>query len=187
MTDHESDDVLVAHAGRFGGQSRKIAEAMAEQLRAEGVGATVVDLASGEPAGTVALTGRRGIVLVASVQYGRFSKALRRLVARRRSELDAAPTMFVTVSLTARNAEKRDPAVHSYTRKFLEESGWSPSRTEVVAGALHYPSYHWWDRKAIQLIMRITDGPTDPTLDIEYTDWDQVRAAATAFASAVKG
>jgi menaquinone-dependent protoporphyrinogen oxidase len=182
MTDLTGGEVAVLHSGRFGGQSRKIAEAIAEQLRTDGVSASVAELTRSAP-----LAEKRGAVLVGSVQYGRFSKTLRQLVARRRAELDAVETLFVTVSLTARNVEKRDPAVHTYTRKFLTESGWTPGHTEVVAGALHYPSYHWWDRKAIQLIMKITDGPTDPSLDIEYTDWDQVQAAAAAFAARLKG
>jgi menaquinone-dependent protoporphyrinogen oxidase len=182
MTDLAGTDVVVLHSGRFGGQSRKIAEAITEALRAQGVGASIAELTATAP-----LAGKRGAVLVGSVQYGHFSKALRELVERRRAELDAVATLFVTVSLTARNAEKRDPAHHTYTRKFLAGSGWTPSRTEVVAGALRYPTYRWWDRRAIQLIMRITGGPTDPSLDIEYTDWDQVQAAAAAFAATVKG
>ena len=56
----------------------------------------------------------------------------------------------------------------------------------MVAGALEYPRYKIWDRLAIQLIMKITDGPTDSTLNIEYTDWDQVREAAERFAGVLR-
>jgi menaquinone-dependent protoporphyrinogen IX oxidase len=33
--------------------------------------------------------------------------------------------------------------------------------------------------------MHITQGPTDPSVTIEYTDWDQVQGAATRFAEEV--
>jgi menaquinone-dependent protoporphyrinogen oxidase len=55
----------------------------------------------------------------------------------------------------------------------------------VVAGALEYPRYNLLDRLAIQLIMRITDGPTNPSLTIEYTDWGQVNETAESFAELV--
>ncbi|MBT8205716.1 MAG: menaquinone-dependent protoporphyrinogen IX dehydrogenase, partial [Eudoraea sp.] len=43
-------------------------------------------------------------------------------------------------------------------------------------GMLDYQKYPFWDRIMIQLIMRITKGPTDLNTKIEYTDWDQVDA-----------
>ena len=37
----------------------------------------------------------------------------------------------------------------------------------VFAGALLYPRYKWIDRVMIQLIMKITNGETDTTKEIE--------------------
>ncbi|MDR2114016.1 MAG: hypothetical protein LBO75_01920, partial [Bifidobacteriaceae bacterium] len=54
-------------------------------------------------------------------------------------------------------------------------------------GALEYPRYHWFDRQIIRFIMHITDGPTDPSLTIEYTDWEQVNTTAQTFAREVLG
>jgi len=119
---------------------------------------------------------------VTSVRYGHFDKNARRLALRYRAWLVTHPCLLVTVSLTARKPEKRDPAVHVYTAKFLRQSGW-PGLVEVVAGALEYPRYNLIDRVCIQHLMHLTDGPTDKNLTIEYTDWDQVRRAAEKFAA----
>jgi len=170
--------VLVVHGSRFG-QSTKIAQAVCDELSVRGVRTqlTALDASTApNPAEHDAL------VLVTSVRYGYFDKNAYRLIAAHRAWLDSVPTLLVTVSLTARNAEKRDPAVHSYTRKFLEKSGWTPGHVEVVAGMLDYPRYRIWDRLAIQLIMRMTKGPTDPKTVIDYTDWDRVRQMTDEFA-----
>ena len=175
--------VLVIHSSRFG-QSTKIAQAVCDELNAQGVSTDLVAL----DASTAPDAARHdALVLVMSVRYGHFDKHALQLVDKYRDWLDGHPTMLMTVSLTARNPEKRDPAVHSYTRKFLEKSAWAPTYVEVVAGMLDYPTYKIWDRVAIQLIMRMTKGPTDPKTVIEYTNWDDVRKAANGFAQTLKG
>ncbi len=172
--------VLVVHGGRFG-QSEKIARAMAEVLGEAGLETELTELSR---ATGIDPARHDAVLLVTSVRYGYFDRNAYRLVERHRAWLETVPAQLATVSLTARKPEKRVPQEHSYTRKFLEKSRW-PGEVEVVAGALEYPRYRIWDRLAIQLIMRISDGPTDPTVSIEYTDWDQVRAAAQRFAAQV--
>lgn len=171
--------VLVIHSSRFG-QSQKIAEVISEQIQAQGIQTDVVALTKDT---TPNPTVHCAVVLVISVRYGHFDKNAARFIADNRVWLDSVPTLLVTVSLTARTPEKRDPALHVYTRKFLEKTGWEPTHIEVVAGALEYPRYNIFDRVAIQLIMHMTKGPTDPTVSIEYTDWDRVRELGTEFAS----
>jgi len=178
MSDSQQS-VLVIHSSRFG-QSTKIAQAIADELAANGYSADLQALS----ATTAPDPGRHcGLVLVASVRYGYFDSKAYKMIDRYRAWLDSVPTLLVTVSLTARTEAKRDPAVHSYTVKFLQKSGWQPSHIEVVAGILEYPRYRVWDRLAIQLIMNMTHGPTDPHLTIEYTDWDRVKATADEYAA----
>jgi menaquinone-dependent protoporphyrinogen oxidase len=45
----------------------------------------------------------------------------------------------------------------------------------VFAGALLYSRYAWHERLIIRLIMWITNGPTDTSRDVDFTDWDRVR------------
>lgn len=44
----------------------------------------------------------------------------------------------------------------------------------MFAGALRYPRYRWYDRFMIRLIMKMTDGETDVSKEVVYTDWQQV-------------
>jgi menaquinone-dependent protoporphyrinogen oxidase len=172
--------VLVVHGGRFG-HSEKIARFVADVLTGAGCGIEVLDLTrktAPDP------SRHAGIIIVTSVRYGHYDRNAARLIERHREWLEKVPALLMTVSLTARKPEKRNPAVHSYTVKFLAKTRW-PGITEVVAGVLDYPRYNILDRTAIQLIMRMTGGPTDPTTVIDYTDWDQVRVVAQDFASRV--
>ena len=76
--------------------------------------------------------------------------------------------------LVARKPEKRTPQTNSYARKFLMNSQWRPDRCAVIAGALRYPRYRWYDRFMIKLIMKMSGGETDTRKEVVYTDWEQV-------------
>ena len=47
-------------------------------------------------------------------------------------------------------------------------------RCAVIAGALRYPRYRWYDRFMIKLIMKMSGGETDTRKEVVYTDWEQV-------------
>jgi menaquinone-dependent protoporphyrinogen oxidase len=172
--------VLIIHGGRFG-QSEKIARRMQGILEAAGLTTEFVPLTKDTSPNP---DKHDAVLIVTSVRYGYFDKNLYRFINAYRSWLEQVPALVVTVSLTARKPEKRTPEAHSYTRKFLEKSNW-PGQVEIVAGALEYPRYNLFDRLCIQLIMNISKGPTDPSVSIEYTDWDQVQESASRFAEGV--
>jgi menaquinone-dependent protoporphyrinogen oxidase len=39
-----------------------------------------------------------------------------------------------------------------------------------------YPAWPWHERVMIQMIMKMTHGPTDKTAVIDYTNWDDAAA-----------
>jgi len=172
--------ILLLYSSRFG-HSRRIAETVAAELAAAGVAAEVAELTD---ATVVDPTRHRGLGLVISVRYGHFARAAFRLVKAHKAWLDTVPTLLVTVSLTARKPEKRSPATHLYTRKFLKKTGWTPGNVAVVAGALQYPLYNFFDKTCIRFIMLLMGGETDGKSVVEYTDWEQVREAGRVFARA---
>ena len=49
---------------------------------------------------------------------------------------------------------------------------------KCIAGKVDYPNWGWLDTKMIQMIMKMTKGPTDPTAVIDYTDWEDVKSYA---------
>ena len=47
-------------------------------------------------------------------------------------------------------------------QKFLERSPWRPRDLKCFAGKIDYPHLNLFDKKCIQLIMKITNGPDRP-------------------------
>ena len=121
------------------------------------------------------------IIIGASIRYGHFNKALYKTLEKHTALLNPKTTAFFGVNLTARKPEKSTPETNIYVRKFLQRITWKPTMSAVFAGALFYPRYNFFDRIMIQFIMRITGGETDPTKEIEYTDWQKVRSFSEAF------
>lgn len=178
-------DVLIVHASRFG-QGVAIAEALARRLEPAGWTSRLARVQDVLEAG---VAGHRAVVVVASIRYGHFDRAVHALVARHAPALGQAASVFVSVNLTARKPDKRTPQTNAYTRKFLAFSarhGWRPDLCEVVAGALRYPRYGWFDRRMIQFIMRLTGGETDTSREVEYTDWAQVEVLADRLSDAMR-
>jgi protoporphyrin oxidase, flavoprotein (flda protein) (protoporphyrinogen oxidase) len=152
------------------GQTKKIAQFIADKL---GQNAVVQSISE-----TVDLMVFDQIVIGASIRYGHFDRKLYKFIEKQTALLNSKQTAFFGVNLTARKAGKDNPETNVYVRKFLQRIQWKPKQTAVFAGALLYPRYKLHDRLAIQLIMRLTGGETDPTKEIEYTDWGKVTAFA---------
>lgn len=162
------------------GQTKKIMIQIANELRQHGHECDVRDLTSVQQ--SLNLSAYNKVLVGASIRYGYFNKALDKFITRHLAQLNSMPSAFFGVNLTARKAEKNTPETNAYMRKFLDKTPWKPTLTGVFAGALFYPRYKWIDRVMIQLIMKMTKGETDPTKEIEYTDWNKVSEFATHFA-----
>jgi menaquinone-dependent protoporphyrinogen oxidase len=116
------------------------------------------------------------VVLGAPVIYGVYDKAILEFVKAQRAQLDAKPNSFFNVSVVARTPAKATVEGNRYMQKFLQVSAWKPRDLKVIAGKVDYPSWRWYDVVMIQLIMKMTHGPTDRRTVIDYTDWDDVDA-----------
>lgn len=170
---------LIVYSSRDG-QTFKIAKQLAETI-ASSAGCDVVAI---NEAQDLILADYNKVLIGASIRYGHFAPELERFIAAHLSELVRLTSGFYSVSLTARKQDKNSPESNVYTRKFLHLSPWKPDYCAVFAGALRYPRYRWLDKIMIRLIMKMTGGETDPNADIEYTDWQQVKAFAERFAAA---
>lgn len=118
------------------------------------------------------------LVIGASIRYGKHSPLVADFIHRHEALLSARPNAFFSVNLVARKPGKNRPESNPYLRKFLERIRWKPRAVAVFAGKLDYPSYGFFDRWIIRLIMALTGGPTDPAAVVEYTDWREVEAFA---------
>ncbi len=116
------------------------------------------------------------VVLGAPVVYGTYDKAFLQFVRDHKSELDAKPNSFFNLSVVARTPEKATVEGNRYMQKFLQISAWKPKDLKVIAGKVNYPAWRWYDVLMIQLIMKMTHGPTDRRTVIDYTNWEDVGA-----------
>ena len=82
------------------------------------------------------------------------------------------------VTVVARTPFKATVEGNRYMQKFLERSPWRPRDLKCFAGKIDYPHLNLFDKKCIQLIMKITNGPTDPSMCIDFTDWEDVKQYA---------
>jgi menaquinone-dependent protoporphyrinogen oxidase len=120
------------------------------------------------------------IVIGASIRYGHHQPEVAHFIAKSQGFLQSRPSAFFSVNIVARKPNKNRPDTNPYLKKFLRQISWKPQLVEVFAGKLNYPSYNWFDRQMIRLIMLMTHGPTDPKAVIEFTDWAQVEVFAHA-------
>jgi menaquinone-dependent protoporphyrinogen oxidase len=183
--------IAILYATREG-QTRRIAEHLARELRAHGSDADVSDLAStvGDP-----LAGCDAVVLAGSVHIGKHERELVRFVRAHLERLERLPHAFVSVSLTQAGIERPDADAGRHARAvaslakvlvdFQRQTGWRPRRIFPVAGALVYRRYNPIIRFVMKQISRMAGGDTDTSRDYEYTDWARLSRFAGEFAESL--
>ncbi len=169
---------LILYATREGHTAR-IAEHLCETMRKRGLSAQPVDAA--DRPGSFKLEDYQGAILAASVHAQKHETEMTRFVKRHREQLEALPTVFLSVSLSEAGAEdadapqeRRSQAAADAQRMidlFLVETKWHPSKIKAVAGALLYTKYNFLLRLIMKRIARKAGGDTDTTRDYDYTDW----------------
>jgi menaquinone-dependent protoporphyrinogen oxidase len=166
--------VLILYMSR-GGHTARIARGLCASIAAAGGQAQMMDLVEASREG-VDWSRFDVVALGAPVLYGKYDRSVIEFVTRERAHLDAGPNSFFNVSVVARVPEKSTVSGNRYMQKFLQLSPWQPRDLKVIAGKVDYPAWPWLDRFMIRLIMKMTNGPTDTSAVIDYTNWDDVRA-----------
>lgn len=171
--------VLVAYATTEG-QTRRIAEHVAERLRSAGHEVDVIDTAatSEPPMGS----GYQTAFLGGSVHYDRHQGSLLQFARRHRGWLNDMPTAFLSVSMAPVHADAGgvEHARHAVDR-FLDASGLKPAQVHLVAGALRFTQYDFFKRLMMRVIARAQGDRIDASQDHEYTDWQDLDAFVDGF------
>jgi menaquinone-dependent protoporphyrinogen oxidase len=172
--------ILIIYGTAYG-QTERIAREIAGVLREA---AHAVDLVKGDrlPAGW-AIDEYDGVVVAASVLFGRHQRYIRAFVREHLARLNAVPSAFVSVcgAMAGSNPEAASMA-EGYLRKLLATTGWRPTLTKSFAGGLPYTRYGPWVRWMMKMISRQTGRPTDTSRDYDFTDWSGVRDFARQLA-----
>lgn len=163
------------------GQTQRIAERIAERLGEAGLGVTLTNLNERQP-DAAEITAAGVIVVAAAIRYGKHLPPAEHLLQMHAARIPQDHLALISINLTARKPGKDTAKGSVYLRKWLRRHRLTPAIATAVAGKLDYPRYGWFDRMMIRLIMTLTKGPTDPTLTIEFTDWDKVDALANDIA-----
>jgi menaquinone-dependent protoporphyrinogen oxidase len=175
------NSVLILYMSR-GGHTARIARRLCRGIEEAGGRAEMMDLLEADKEG-VDWQAYDVVAMGAPVLYGTYDRRVFDFIARHRPHLDSKPNSFFNVSVVARTPEKATVDGNRYMQKFLQLSPWRPRDLKVIAGKVDYPSWPWHEQLMIQMIMKITHGPTDRTTVIDYTDWDDVAGYARHLAT----
>lgn len=128
-----------------------------------------------------------GVLVGASMIVGGYQKYIRTFVRRHAGVLNTVPSAFFAVSGSAGSTNPLERAeAQQRLEAFCRESGWHPSLTASIAGAIMYTKYNVLLRWVMKRISRKEGGSTDTSRDHEYTDWTQVEHFAVQFAERVE-
>jgi menaquinone-dependent protoporphyrinogen oxidase len=177
LTASDGWDVMQIFYASRDGQSLKIASHIAGRLAARGVVATPADLSAARPE-AAELARADLVVAILPIRYGKHLPEGLRFIDMFRTLAPRPPLALASVNLTARKPGKDTAEGNVYLRKLIASNALTPVLATAFAGRLDYPRYGLFDRLAIQFIMLVTGGPTDPTTVVEYTQWDRVDAFA---------
>jgi menaquinone-dependent protoporphyrinogen oxidase len=175
--------ILVAY-GTTEGQTRKIAEFVAEHLREAGNDVQLHDsarLALGLKVGDADV-----VVVAASVHLKVHQESIANFVFAHEDQLRLKPSLFLSVSLSAAFDEGKTDA-KAYADQFVAEAGWEPTRTILVAGALRYSEYDYFKEQIIQHLVLKGREISVSTGDYEFTDWDDLSRQIADFMRTVAG
>jgi menaquinone-dependent protoporphyrinogen oxidase len=125
----------------------------------------------------------KGAVVGASLHGGRHQRAAEAFVKAHASQLNAHPSAFFSVSLSAasRNPDELE-AVKRLARSFPTPLAWRPGMIVCFAGRLAYTKYGFLKRFLMKRIARKEGASTDTSRDHEFTKWSDVEQFAADMA-----
>lgn len=162
------------------GQTRKIANALAETLRGEDFTVDVVE----DPDDDVRPGDYDAVLVGGSIHIGKVQRSIIDWARRHHEALEARHDAFFGVCMAAASdAPAKREEVQGYVDTFLELAHWHPDRAIMFAGALRFTQYGLIKRWLMAAIARSSHTPFEDTRhDYEFTDWSSVEAFGKAFA-----
>lgn len=157
--------ILLAYASSHG-QTRKIADVIAAELRDRGHLVEVSSVFAGQPPAPHEYD---AVVLGSRIHNARHAQPMIDYIARYHGELRDMPSYFFSVS----NSKSL-----RYIEQLCETTNWRPREAAAIAGALAYRQYGVVLRFVMKLLAKRGGHPTDTSRDHELTDWNEVKRFA---------
>lgn len=160
--------ILVSYATTEG-QTRKIARHVADRIADMG---HMVELARIDDADDIDMGRFDRVIVAASIHVGHYQRDLSDFAVKHAGQLDAKPSLFLSVCLAAAGHDAEDwRGLDKILADFQDATGWTPGRVEQVAGAYLPSHYDVVTRFIMRRILGKKDPEADLDLDREYTDW----------------
>lgn len=158
------------------GQTRRIAEAVAETVRAAGHTAEIIEAGPGE---RFWLDEAGAAILCAPVHGGAYPAEFEALAKDWAERLDRIPSAFVSVSLAILGDAAEQEEARRYASDLATRTGWHPARVHHAAGALRFGEYDYFKRWVMRQMARSRGLPADT--DQDFTDWAALAAFVRGF------
>jgi menaquinone-dependent protoporphyrinogen oxidase len=175
-------NILVVYA-TIEGHSRKIAEWIADYVRTNGNKGRVIDASALK--GSPDVAGHDAVMIIAPVHQRIHPEAVLDFIFAHRDSLNANPTAFISVSLSAA-FDAGQAEARSYLDHLLECTGWKPTAMHLAAGALRYDEYDYFKEQIIRHVVLRGLGAADIKGDHDFTDWKALERFVDDFVRAAK-
>jgi len=169
--------ILIAYATTEG-QTRKIAQAVADQLVELGHEVELLDTARKRR--DVHTDDFDAFIVAASVHQDAHQNEIEVFVTACLQVLTAKPGMFMSVSLAAAFEEKAADAT-AYISNFIDRTGWTPDHSLAVAGAVRSEEYDYFQQQILEHIILKDRDELRPDKPQEFTDWTGLAKAVKEF------
>jgi menaquinone-dependent protoporphyrinogen oxidase len=158
-------DVLIVY-GTTEGQTRKIAEWTATHIRERNHHVELRDSAA--LMSDLNLEIFHAFIIAASVHQQYHQETITNFAIPHHKLLNSRPSAFISVSLSA--VLDRTEA-QKYVDHFVAVTGWKPSMTLLLGGALRFSEYDYFQEQIVKFIVMEDGGAKPGHNDREFTDW----------------
>jgi menaquinone-dependent protoporphyrinogen oxidase len=170
-------DVLIVY-GTTEGQTRKIADWTARRVREREHHVELRD--STAPMSDLDLKTFHGFIIAASVHQQYHQDTVTNFVVAHHELLNARPSAFISVSLSAMLEGGRTEA-QRYVDHFVSVTGWQPRMTLLLGGALRITEYDYFQEQIVKFIVMKGGGAAGTESDREFTDWNALAGFVDGF------
>ncbi len=162
--------ILIAY-GTTEGHTEAIARFIDKRFLTHGLDASLVPLATSEPMPDPAHYTL--VIIAASLHGGRYQPDVVAFCSRHHETLNAMPSVFFSVSLSAMSDEKDDrDLLAKLNAGFFEETAWKPKAIHEIAGALRFSKYDFLKDWVMKYIAWKRGIPRKGDEDEVFTDWE---------------
>ena len=166
--------------GTTEGQTRKIADYVANHLRKLGNHVTLAEAA--EAPWDMRPNDYDAAIFAASLHAGIYQEPLVKFARTHHERLNRMPSAFLSVSLSAAGKEPDElKGIAECADRFKRETGWTPTEVHHIAGAFRFTEYDFFKRWVMRLIAWEKGVKVGPSQELELTDWDALAKIADAF------